>query len=134
MISQNNKLVVVIGATGRQGGEVARHLMNNGWKVRALTRTPDSKKALALRKLGAEVVKGNLDDAASIVAALRGAYGVYNMQPPAPGKMERQIQQGITVAEAAKAAGIKHLVYGTAGPGKPDTGIEQWDAKVEILN
>ena len=132
MISQQGKTIVVVGATGRQGGQVARHLLNQGWTVRALTRKPQSKKAAALKELGADLAQADLEDRASLEAAFADAYGVFNMQAPVPGKMEVEIRQGRNAAEAAKKTGIRHVVYGSAGPGHTSTGIEQWDAKLKI--
>ena len=132
MMSNEGKTIVVAGATGRQGGQVVRHLLNQGWRVRALTRKPKSKKAAALRRLGAEVTTANLNDQATLEAAFKNAYGVFNVQSPVAGKIDIEIQQGTNVAAAAKETGIQHLVYGSGGPGNIKTGIEQWDAKVEI--
>jgi uncharacterized protein YbjT (DUF2867 family) len=132
MISTEGKTIAVLGATGRQGGQVVRHLLNQGWRVRAITRKPESKKAITLKELGADIVKADLGERASLESAFENAYGVYNMQPPVPGKMHIEIRQGRNAAEAAQKTGIKHLVYGSAGPGHTKTGIEQWDAKIEI--
>src|SRR5919197_304012 len=125
MISTEGKTIAVVGATGRQGGQVVRHLLHQGWHVRALTRKPQSKKALELKALGAEVWKADLEDQASLEAAFQNMYGVYNMQAPVPGKMEVEIRQGGNAAQAAKRTGIQHLVYGSAGSGRANTGIEQ---------
>jgi hypothetical protein len=62
MISTEGKLIVWLGATGRQGGQVVRHLLNHGWRVRAIARKPESKKAIMLKKLGADIVKADFDD------------------------------------------------------------------------
>jgi uncharacterized protein YbjT (DUF2867 family) len=132
MISTEGKTIAVVGATGRQGGQVARHLLNQGWRVRALTRTPESKKAAALKELGADPVKADLEDKASLEAAFAGAYGLYDIQIPVSGKIEVEIAQGRNAAEAAKKTGIRHVVYGSAGIGPQKTGIEQWDSKLEI--
>ena len=132
MISSEGKTIVVVGATGRQGGQVARHLLSQGWRVVGLTRKPESKKAAALKALGAELIQADLEDIASLEAAFRDAYGLYNMQPPAPGKPEVEIRQGRNAAQAAQRTGVKHIVYGSAGPGGSQTGIEQWDTKLEI--
>ena len=131
MIATEGKTIAVIGATGRQGGQVARQLLGQGWQVRAVTRTPQSKKAEALKASGAEVVKADLNDRASLESAFAGAYGLYHMQPGL-GDMAVEIPQGRNAAEAAKQAGIQHLVYGSAGPGQTKTGIQQWDAKIEV--
>jgi len=132
MISTEDKTIVVIGATGRQGGQVAQNLIRQGWRVRGMTRKPEGKKAAALKALGVEVVKADLDDPTSLETAFENAYGIYNMQAHAPGKIEVEIRQGRNAAQAAKRTGIKHLVYGSAGPGQTKTGIEQWDAKREV--
>lgn len=123
MISTEGKTIVVVGATGRQGGAVARHLLKHGRRVRGLTRKPESKKAAELKALGAEVVKADLEDRSSLESAFENAYGVYNMQAPVPGKMEVEIRQGRIAAEAAKRTGVRHVVYGSAGPGhtKPES-------------
>src|SRR5919204_5796475 len=108
MISPDPKLIVVVGATGRQGGQVVRHLVQQGWSVRALTRKPSSAKASQLKQLGVEVVRANLDDTASLEAAFRNAYGVYNVQAPVPAKIEIEIQQGKNVAAVAHKTGVQH--------------------------
>ena len=111
---------------------MVRQLLQQGWRVRALTRKPESQKALALKASGADVRKADLEDPASLEAAFENAYGVYNMQASVPGKIEIEIRQGRNAAEAAKKTGVRHVVYGSAGPGQTKTGIEQWDAKLEV--
>ena len=133
MTATKAETIAVIGATGRQGGQVARRLLEQGWRVRAITRKPESKKAAALKALGAEVVTANLDDPGSLGSAFENAYGVYHMQPGL-GDISVEVPQGRNAAETAKKAGIRHLVYGSAGPGQNRTGIEQWDAKIEVKN
>jgi uncharacterized protein YbjT (DUF2867 family) len=132
MTSTEQRIIVVIGATGRQGGAVARHLLTEGWQVRALTRNPQSERAQALAALGATVVQGNMEDPASLDQAFAGAYGVYSVQNPYIDGPEAEIRQGKHVAESAKAAGVQHLVYGSAGVGKQATGIPSWDSKLQI--
>ena len=133
MVSPEGKTIVVVGATGRQGGQVVRHLLQQGWRVRGLTRKPESKKAAELKALGAEVVRADLDDGASLEAAFADAYGLYTIQIPVSGKIEVEIDQGRHAAQAAKKTGIRHIVCGSAGlGGNRKTGIEQWDAKEEI--
>jgi uncharacterized protein YbjT (DUF2867 family) len=132
MVSTEGKRIVVVGATGRQGGQVARHLLNHGWRVVGLTRKPESKKAGALKTLGVELAQADLEDIPSLEAAFQNAYGLYHMQPPVPGKPDVEIRQGRNAAQAAKRTGVRHVVYGSAGPGRSRTGIEQWDTKLEI--
>ena len=132
MISKDGKTIVVVGATGRQGREVVRHLVRDGWRVKGVTRKPESKKAVAVQALGAELVQADLDDITTLESAFQGAYGIYTMQPPIPGKPENEIQQGKNVALAAQKTKVQQVVYGSAGPEKIKTGIEQWDSKLEV--
>ena len=132
MIASEGKTIAVVGATGRQGGQVVRHLIVQGWSVRAITRKPESQKAARLKQSGVALIQADLEDPASLESAFRGVYGVYHMQPPVLGRMEAEIRQGRNAAEAAGKTGVRHLVYGSAGPGHTRTGIEQWDAKIEI--
>ena len=101
------KLITVFGATGQQGGPVARALLQNAFKVRAVTRNTESEKAKALRDVGAEVVAGSVGDRKSVKAAISGAYGVYVVTPVSPD--EEQV--GKAVADECKVAGIKHVVF-----------------------
>lgn len=123
--------IVVCGSTGRQGGAVARHLVKDGWRVRGLTRSPESARARALAQLGIEVVRADMADRASLDAAFTDAYGVYSVQNGMIAGFEAEVIQGRTVADAAKAAGVRHVVYGSAGIGSR-TGIPSWDAKVAV--
>ncbi|MFE5408616.1 NmrA/HSCARG family protein [Microbacterium sp. NPDC056569] len=131
-MSTTRRTVAVLGATGRQGGQVARHLLADGWIVRALTRTPDGEKAAELRRLGAEIVGADLEDQGSLDAAFAGAYGLYSVQLPHSGFIEIEIRQGLNAGRAAARAGVRHVVYGSAGLDDRTRGIEQWDAKIEV--
>lgn len=104
-MENSSRIILVTGATGRQGGAAARHLLEKGWRVRAFTRDPQSAAANALRGLGAEVVQGDYEDAASLKAALQGAYGVFSMQAS-----RDEVRQGKQIADEAKAA-VQHFVY-----------------------
>jgi len=107
-----SELILVTGATGQQGGAVARRLLADGWRVRALTRDPA--RAATLAKAGAEVVRGDLNDEASVAAAVAGTDGVFSVHPGplAPGQDE--VRAGRLIIDAAKAAGVRHLVYSSA--------------------
>ena len=106
-----DKTVLVTGATGNQGGAVARHLLAGGWLVRALVRNDTTPAAADLAAAGAELVRGDLDDRASIQAAAGGAYGIFSVQSA----NDNEITQGRNVADAAKAANVQHLVYSSVG-------------------
>src|SRR5688572_13995062 len=107
----DKKLVLISGATGQQGGAIARELLAAGWPVRAMTRKPESEAAQALEKLGAEIVKADLDDEASLPQALAGAWGALGVQNTWEAGVKGEEEQGLRFARAAKKAGIKHFVY-----------------------
>lgn len=132
MNAQNRRTIVVTGATGLQGSAVTRHLLQEGWHVRALTRNATGKQAQALKATGAAVVQGDMNDAASLRPIFAGAYGVYSVQNPFIGGPEAEVRQGKNVADVARESGVQHLVYGSAGTGTKDTGIPSWETKVQI--
>ncbi len=132
MTGAGGRMIVVTGATGRQGGAVTRHLLTAGWQVRAVTRTPTSKRAQALAACGVDVVQGDMGEAASLRPIFAGAYGVYSVQNPYISGPEAEVHQGTTVADVAKEVGVQHLVYGSAGTGRPGTGIPSWETKLQI--
>jgi len=107
-------LIAVVGATGSQGGSVARFLKNSGkYRVRGLTRNTDSDAAQKLQAEGIELVVADLTNKESLVNAFSGCYGVFGVTNywEAPDKPEIELQQGHNIADAAKQAGIKHVVF-----------------------
>lgn len=126
------RLILVTGATGNQGGAVARSLLKRGFRVRALTRNPQNPKAQALAEQGAEVVQGDLDDLASVGQAVKGVYGVFSVQNFYETGAEGEIQQGIMLADAAKAANVQHFIYSSVGSAERKTGIAHFDSKWQI--
>ena len=130
--SDDASTIAVLGATGRQGGAVARRLLVDGWRVRALTRSPASAAARALAASGAEVVAVDMSDRPSLDAGFAGAHGVYSVQNPVTSSVEAEVAQGRNVGDAARQAGVAHVVYGSAGTGASDTGVASWDSKLEI--
>eukprot|EP00741_Cyanophora_paradoxa_P012974 tig00020660_g12530.t1 len=108
-------LVLVAGATGRQGGSVCQHLLARGtFRVRAMSRNPNSPKAHFLRDCGAEVVFGDLENQESLSVAMRDAYGVFSAQLYGDGvSWEQGIEQGKRLVAVAKSLGVKHFVYST---------------------
>ena len=130
----NDKIIAVTGATGQQGGAVARKLLADGWKVRALTRDTNKPAAQELASLGAEIVAGDLENRAQLDAAFEGAYGVFSVQNfwlPNVG-FEGEIRQGKNVADAAKAAGVGHLVYSSVGAAHRGMGQKHFESKWSI--
>ena len=131
MDSLNGKTFVVTGATGRQGSAVVHHLRQAGAHVKALTRNPQSKKAKQIAALGAELVPGDMEKPETLKTLFQGAIGVYSVQNPYTSSFAAEIQQGKNVANAAKIAGVPHIIQGSAGLGK-QTGVPSWDSKLEI--
>ncbi len=121
--------VLVSGATGQQGGAVARALLSRGHHVRALTRKPDSDAARRLVSAGAEVVAGDLGNAASILQAAKGVDTMFLMGNSYEAGTEEETRQGIIAADAAKAAGIGHLIYSSVGDANKKTGIPHFESK-----
>ena len=105
--------VLVIGATGAQGGSVARHLLADGrWTVRAFTRNPHSSAARVLRDAGAEIAIGDLGDRASVRAAMDGCHGAYGVTDFWE-HFGRELEHGRNIVDAAADAGVRHLVLHT---------------------
>jgi uncharacterized protein YbjT (DUF2867 family) len=121
--------VLVTGATGRQGGAVARHLLQRTIPVRALSRNPDKPSAQALARGGAEVVFGDLDDRASLVRAMEGVSGVFSVQNWWETGTRREIEQGINVADAAREARVRHFIYSSVGGAERGADITHWKTK-----
>jgi uncharacterized protein YbjT (DUF2867 family) len=127
----NKGVIAVTGATGQQGSVVAKRLLAQGWPVRALTRDASKPAAQALAAAGAEVVAGDLDQRAELDAAFQGAYGVFSVQNfwlPTVG-YEGEVRQGQAVADAAKAAGVQHLVYSSVGAAHRGMGQKHFESK-----
>jgi uncharacterized protein YbjT (DUF2867 family) len=131
--SQQRNVIVVTGATGRQGGAVARHLLAaKKFAVRAVTRNAGSPAARRLAARGAQVVQAALGDPQSLVPAMAGAHGVYSVQNFWESGVEKEIEQGKNVADAAKAAGVRHFVYGSVGSAARGSGVEHFESKFVI--
>jgi uncharacterized protein YbjT (DUF2867 family) len=133
-MTNGEKLVLVTGATGRQGSAVIRHMLPKGWRLRALTFRADGAAVQNLAHQGVEVVKGNMEDPASLEPALRGVYGVYSVQDFWSVGVKREVQQGKNLADAAKKAGVLHFVYSSAGGAERNTGIDHFESKWEVEN
>jgi uncharacterized protein YbjT (DUF2867 family) len=127
-----NKLILVTGATGHQGGAVLRHLRERGFPVRALTRDPDQPKSRALAGKGVEVVRGNLDDQASLTRALDGVYGVFSVQNWHEGGLEAEIRQGTNLADAARRSRISHFVFTSVASADRHTGVPHFESKFRV--
>lgn len=111
------KIIAVIGSTGSQGGGLCEAILNDpngGFTCRAITRDPSKDKAKALAAKGAEVVSADLDDVASLEKAFAGAHGVYAVTNFWEHfSAEKEKAQAKNIADAARAAGVKHIIWST---------------------
>lgn len=130
-MAKNGRTILVTGATGHQGGAAMRHLRAKGFTVRALTRDPSSDKARGLVGQGTEVVRGNLDDRASMARALEGVYGVFSVQVSTQAA-EDEVRQGIDLVDEAKRRDVRHFVYTSVASADQNTGIPYFDSKYRI--
>ncbi|MFE1050240.1 NmrA/HSCARG family protein [Streptomyces olivaceus] len=126
--------VVVLGATGQQGGAVAAALRADGWRVRAVVRDPSGRRARSLAAAGVETVRGDLGDPDALRTAFCGAHGVFSVQPnsgqPGAGVSdEDEVRFGTAVGDAAGRSGVAHLVYSSAVTAGAVTGVAHLDTK-----
>lgn len=126
------RIVLVTGATGQQGGSVARALLARGHRVRALTRKPGSEAARRLAAAGADVVAGDLADAASVRNAAQDVDTMFLVTNTYEAGAEEETRQGILAADAAKAAGIGHLIYSSVGSADRKTGVPHFESKHRV--
>jgi uncharacterized protein YbjT (DUF2867 family) len=128
----NDRTILITGVTGKQGGAVARALESNGFRLRGLTRKPESEQATALAGQGVDIVKGDLDDEATLRRALAGAWGVFGVQNAGEAGVEREEAQGKRLATLAREAGVEHYVYTSVGSAHNQTGVPHFDNKWRI--
>ncbi|MEM7367831.1 MAG: NmrA/HSCARG family protein [Bacteroidota bacterium] len=126
---QTNRQVFVFGATGQQGSSLIEALLPDGHHITGLSRNPDSPKAQALRSQGIQMKKGDFTDEAALTELMQGMDTVFFMTTPFEKGTEHETQQGITVANAAKQAGVGHLIYSSVGGANLGTGIPHFDSK-----
>lgn len=128
----DRSIILVTGATGKQGGAVARELLSHGYTVRAMTRRPAGPEAKALAVLGAEIVEADLDQPETLDKALAGVWGVFAVQNTWEAGVEREELQGKRLAEMAKNEGVEHFVYSSVGSAHRKTGIPHFDNKARV--
>jgi uncharacterized protein YbjT (DUF2867 family) len=127
----NSKTIFVTGATGNQGGAVARNLIRNGFHVKALTRNPSSKRGIELKNLNVEIVKGDLNDPETFRVHLQNVDGIFSVQTFFDG-IAKEIKQGCQLIDLAKEFAIPHFVYTSVSGADLKTGIPHWESKNEI--
>jgi uncharacterized protein YbjT (DUF2867 family) len=127
-----DRTILITGVTGHQGGAVAQALHGSGFRLRGMTRKPESEQAAALSRHGVDVVKGDLDDEATLRRALAGAWGVFGVQNTWEAGVEREEAQGKRLATLARESGVEHYVYTSVGSAHQRTGIPHFDNKWRI--
>jgi len=128
----SDRTILITGVTGQQGGAVAHALRGSGYRLRGLTRKPESERAAALARDGVEVVKGDLEDEATLRRALADAWGVFAVHTGLEAGVEREEAQGKRLATLARTANVKHYVYTSVGSADKRTGIPHFDNKWRI--
>ena len=127
-MTDRKHLILVTGATGAQGGAAARALLDAGFRVRTLTRNPTSADAVTLAKQGAEVVRGDWDDASSVVAAMHGAYGVFSVQRPDADGSDSERRHGFGLVDAARSSDVRHFVHTSVCEAGRHTDFPRWES------
>lgn len=127
----NAKLIFVTGATGRQGSAVAAHLAKNGFRVKALARSPDLPSLEHLKKLDVEIVNGDLNDVNTFSDHIKNAYGVFCALTFKNGT-DVETRQGISLADVSKAHDVCHFIYSSVIGADLHSGIPHWESKFKI--
>ncbi|HCF9520824.1 TPA: NmrA/HSCARG family protein [Pseudomonas aeruginosa] len=131
-MTEVNRPILVFGATGRQGGSVAKALLKDHWPVRAFVQDPSEPASIALRQAGAELVRGSLEDASVIASAMKDVHGVFSVMP-ANLSAEDEVRYGNRVADLAQKSHVDHFIYSSgASAGDKLTGVPRFDAKPRI--
>ncbi len=126
------EIVLVAGATGKQGGSVVRALSKAGYGLKALTRNPSSNAAMKLRSSGIELVVGDMLHEESLANALKGIDIVFTMTTSFQSTHENEVAQGFNMVEAAKGAGVKHFVFTSVASADRNTGIPHFETKYKV--
>ena len=124
--------VAVLGATGNQGGHVARALLEAGWPVRAITRNTDSPRAKALASYGAELIQADMGEVDTLVRAFEGAGGIFSVQNFWELGLREEVRLGTNVITAALAVGQPHVVYSSGLGAETVKGITAIDGKAML--
>ncbi len=126
------RIVLITGVTGQQGGSVAHALKGKGFRLRGMTRHPQGDRARALAGEGIEIVQGDLDDEASLRKAMDGAWGVFAVQNTWEAGVEKEEEQGKRQARLARETGVQHYVYSSVGSAHRETGIPHFENKWRV--
>ena len=124
--------VLVLGATGGQGGAVAAALLERGAPVRALVRDPRGRRAEALARRGVDLTTGDLTDEASLTAAMQGASAVFAVTTPFEAGPDAETEQGLTLLRAAHRARVPHLVFSSVAGANRHSGVPHFESKAVV--
>ncbi|MCP3707043.1 NmrA/HSCARG family protein [Paraburkholderia sp. CNPSo 3274] len=128
-MTESSDVILVIGATGAQGGATARRLLAAGRTVRFLTRDPDSSAARALVELNAQGVRGDLDDRESLEKAMKGVRSVFSVLLPDFDRSDRERRQGFALVDAARNAGVQQFVHTSVAQAGNHLTFPGWNEK-----
>jgi uncharacterized protein YbjT (DUF2867 family) len=131
MVDSQRKILVT-GATGQQGGSLARLLLQKKYKVYALTRNTQSSAAQDLRNTGAKILKGDLDDSGSLKRAVKDVESIFLMGTPFEDGTEGETRRGKLMADIAKENNIEHLVYSSVANADKNAGIPHFESKYKV--
>lgn len=131
-MDHSSKPILVTGATGKQGGAAADHLLRNGWQVRILTRHPSDDKARSYADRGAQIFQGDFEDRSSLQKAIEGCYGAFSVQNPWECGVEAEVRQGCMFADIAADADVRHFIYSSVASAPDSTGIPHFDSKWKV--
>lgn len=126
------RLILVAGATGKQGGAALEHLRKRGFPVRAITRDPEKPAARGIMNDGVEVIAADLNDEGSLRRAMDGVYGVFSVSTFHEQGIDAEIAQGKALADAANRSDVTHFVYSSVGGADQKTGIPHFDSKYQV--
>jgi uncharacterized protein YbjT (DUF2867 family) len=132
MMSRTDAPVLVLGATGGQGGAVVGELLARGLRVRALVRRLDAPSVQRLSERGVEAVVGSLDDRSSLAAAMRGATGVFAVTTPFEAGVDAEVAQGRAIVAAATDEQVPHLVFSSVAGADRHSGVPHFESKAII--
>ncbi len=129
---EQNKTILVCGATGAQGGAVVNALLEDGFNVRGLTRNPQSPAAKLLTSKGVEIFTGNFNNEKAIMKAAEGVHGMYIMMTPFEEGTEAEVKQGLSLIDAAIEAEVEHLILSSVASANMSTRIPHFESKYEV--
>jgi uncharacterized protein YbjT (DUF2867 family) len=132
LIATAESPVLVLGATGGQGGAVLSELLAGGVPVRALVRRPGAPSVRRLGERGVEAVVGALDDRIALRAAMRGAAGVFALTTPFESGVDAEVAQGRAIVAAAIDEQVPHLVFSSVAGANQQTGVPHFESKALV--